>query len=103
MQRQKSQRHVQAANARWRAQLAQDERDAGIPDREPITDVREPTTLDLRSHGGRFWRIEPRLGYIACRGIDGETSTVVHCASIKELLHKIADETPSTMGRRNLC
>jgi hypothetical protein len=50
MQRRKSKRHQLAARARWRnaEARAQAERDAGIPDREPATDYRQPCTIDLR-------------------------------------------------------
>ena len=101
MQKRKSQRHANAARARWRnaEARAQAERDAGIPDREPQTDLRQPITLDLRSYGGKLWRIEPRRGYIACRAID-ETGTV-QCAALKTLLHSLADGLPRVQGSRS--
>jgi hypothetical protein len=101
MQRRKSPRHQRAARARWRAaeQRADSERDEGLPDREPLTDARQPIELDLRSYGGRRLRIEPRLGYIACRVID-DTGAVVACAALKTALHMIADGLPRTLGER---
>ncbi len=93
MQRHKSVRHQRAANARWREVAAQAERDAGIPDREPIEDLRQPFDLDLRTWGGRHLRIEPRHGYISARAVDADTGEVVACAALKTLLHGIeADE-----------
>lgn len=103
MQRRKSDRHVRAANARWRAAVdrAEAERDAGIPDREPDADMRQPISLDLSSYGGQRLRIEPRRGYIACRAIDEATGEVADCAALKTLLHRIADKLPPTLGRRH--
>lgn len=101
MQRRKSLRHRGAANTRWREHRAQAERDAGIPDREPMTDCRQPLELDLTSYGGPRLRIEPRLGYIACRVIDVSTGEVVQCAAMKTALHRIADSLPRTLGARN--
>jgi hypothetical protein len=102
MQRRKSQRHARAARARWRAaeQRAQDERDAGIPDRQEA-DVREPFTLALASAGYRNLRIEPRLGYIAWRAYDADTGEPVACAALKQLLHGIANSLPRQLGARN--
>ena len=101
MQRPKSARHVRAANTRWRAEHAQRERDEGIPDRAPDTDCRQPILLDLTSYGGRRLRIEPRRGYVASRAVDEATGQVMHCAAIKELLHRIADELPRMLAARN--
>lgn len=101
MQRRKSQRHVNAANARWRAERAQAERDAGIPDRTEPDDVREPVELDLRSYGGKRLRFEPRRGYIATRLIDADTGAVLKCAALKTLLHGIADALPRMLSPRN--
>jgi hypothetical protein len=102
MQRRKSPRHVKAANARWRnaERRAQAERDAGIPDRAAPADQRQPITFDLSSYGGRRLRIEPRIGYIACRVIDDETGEIIDCAAIKTALHRIADALPATLGAR---
>jgi hypothetical protein len=93
----KSRRHQHAARCRWRAvkARAQAEREAGIPDREPLPDTRQPITLDLRSYGGQLLRIEPRLGYLACRLTD-EAGNVRDCAALKTLLHRIADSLPRT-------
>ena len=101
MQRRKSQRHVKAANARWREVRAQAERDAGIPDRHEVEDARQPIPLDLTSYGGPRLRIEPRRGYLAARAVDEDTGQVVHCAAIKELLHRIADQMPRMLAPRN--
>jgi hypothetical protein len=102
MQPRKSQRHVNAARARWRTAetRAQAERDAGIPDDPAPVDCREPFALDLRSAGGPLYRIEPRRAYVAWRAID-EAGTVKHCAALKELLHTIADELPRMLAARN--
>lgn len=96
-------RHSMAARVRWaRAeQRAQAERDAGIPDRPMQGDRRQPITLDLRSYGGQLLRIEPRIGYVACRLVDDETGEVLRCQAIKELLHRIADDLPRVLGWRN--
>jgi hypothetical protein len=101
--RPKSRRHVHAAQCRWRAAeyRADIERDAGIPDREPYVDARQPITLDLRSYGGQRLRIEPRLGYHACRAI-GDAGEVVACAAMKALLHQIADSLPRTLAPRHV-
>lgn len=101
MQRHKSHRHVIAAKARWRAAEARAaaERAAGIEDRPPMTDCRQPVTLDLTSYGGPRLRIEPRLGYVAVRLID-EDSGAVECAALKTALHRLADRLPRTMGAR---
>ena len=98
MQRRKSKRHQLAARARWRnaEARAQAERDAGIPDREPATDYRQPCTIDLRGAGGPLLTLEPRLGYLAWRQREGEQ--VTDCAAIKTLLHRLADALPVTMS-----
>jgi len=103
MHKRKSKRHVMAAAARWRAaeSRAQAERDAGIPDRAPDRDQRQPITLDLCSYGGGMLTIEPRIGYISVRVM--QDGAVVHCAAMKQALHWIADQLPRTMGARNTC
>jgi hypothetical protein len=101
MHRTKSRRHQRAAAARWRGDRAQAERDAGIPDREPLTDCRDPLVLDLRSHGGKRLRIEPRVGYIAVRVLDDETGVVIQCCALKTALHRIADSLPRTLSARH--
>lgn len=104
MQRRKSRRHVIAAQARWRAasDKAQAERDAGIPDRLPIVDCRQPFDLPLRLAGYRDLRIEPRVGYIAWRAVYVQTGEVLDCAALKTLLRNIAERLPRTIGARNL-
>ena len=86
-----------SANARWRAAeaRAQVEREAGIPDRPGLVDMRQPFDLDLRTWGGPALHIEPRLGYIAARSRDLETGAV-DCAALKTLLHRLADSLPRT-------
>lgn len=97
----KSHRHVAAANARWRVDKAQAERDAGIPD-EPMPDeFRRPFPLPLKSAGYRDLHIEPRLGYVSWRALDAETGEVLHCAAIKELLRWIARRVPRMQAARN--
>lgn len=105
MRHRKSRRHSDAARirwARWRAAecRAQAERDAGIPDRPPLTDCRDTIVLDLRSYGGKRLRIEPRLGYIACRVFDDETGDLLACCALKTALHDIAAKLPKTLGIR---
>lgn len=97
MQRRKSKRHQRAANARWRADRAQAERDAGIPDRPMPTDYREPITLDLRSAGGDLLVLEPCFGKIAWRLTGG---SMHDRAALKTLLHRIADSLPRQLGER---
>jgi hypothetical protein len=104
MHKPKSQRHVRAANARWRAAeaSAQAEREAGIHDLPLDHDMREPVTLDLRSAGYLRLTIEPRLGYVAWRAVDADTGDTIHCAAIKELLRWIAAQIPRQLGARHL-
>lgn len=78
------------------------ERAAGIPDREPITDSRDAVPLDLRSHGGDEWLIEPRLGYASCRLRDVATNKVVAVGTLKQLLRFLSRQTPRRLGLRNL-
>lgn len=103
MQRHKSQRHVRAANARWRAReaLAQAERDAGIPDAPMPEDFRQPFQLSLKAAGWRDLHIEPRLGYVSWRALDAETGEVLHCAALKELLRWAAGQVPRMLAVRN--
>lgn len=103
MQRRKSQRHVNAARARWRyAEIAaQHERDDGIPDVPMPTDCRQPFDMPLAHVGYRDLRIEPRLGYVAWRAVDTRTGEVVHCAALKELLRLIARDLPKMLAARN--
>ena len=87
--------------ARARERRAAWEREDGIPDREPMTDARQPFTLDLRAAGFHDLRIEPRLGYIAWRAVDVSSGETLHCAALKELLHWIADQLPRMLALRN--
>lgn len=104
MQRHKSQRHVKAANARWRAAewKAEAKREAGIPDAPLLTDCRVAFPLPLKSAGFRDLQIEPRLGYVSWRARDVETEEVIHCAALKELLRWIARQVPRMLAERNL-
>ena len=101
MQRHKSQRHVKAANVRWRLNTAQAERDAGIPDRAEPEDFRRPFDLPLKAAGYRDLHIEPRIGYVAWRALDAETGELLHCAALKELLRWVAGQVPRMMAARN--
>jgi hypothetical protein len=97
MQKRKSQRHVNAARARWRAAevRAETEREAGTPDRGPITDDRRPFLLPLKALGWRDVEIEPRLGRLTkWHAVDAETQEALHSAALKELLHWCADRVP---------
>ena len=87
--------------ARNRLAQAEDERQAGIPDRVD-TDSRQPFDMMLKSAGFHDMRIEPRLGYIAWRAVCIDTGRVLHCAALKELLHWIADVLPRMMGARSV-
>lgn len=102
MQKRKSQRHVNAANSRWRAAeaRAEAERAEGIPDRT-AEDMRQPFDLPLRAAGWCDLRIEPRRGYVAWRAVDAQSGEVLHAAALKELLHWIADTMPRMMAARN--
>ena len=86
MQRPKSQRHVNAARSRWRRSehRADEEREAGIPDRGPV-DLRQPVTLALSALGWRDVRLEPRFGYVAWRAVAVDTGEVLHSAFLREL------------------
>ena len=103
MQKRKSQRHVNAANARWRAAeaRAEAERADGIPDRPMPVDWRTTCTVDLRGAGGPLLTFEPRAGYVAWRARN-EAGDVTACAALKTLLHALADDMPRMMGARNL-
>lgn len=93
-----------SAHCRWRAAevRAQAERDAGIPDREPISDLRDALELDLRTHGGPRLLIEPRVGYVAVRVLDADSGRLIECAALKTALHNIAARLPRRLGLRNL-
>lgn len=91
MQRPKSQRHVDAANARWRVRA---------PVAEPV-DTRQAFVLPLKEQGYLCLRIEPRAGYIAWRAVDVDTEQVVHCAGLKVLLRWIAVQLPKQLALRN--
>jgi hypothetical protein len=92
-----------SAHCRWRAAAgrADEEREAGISDREPMADARQPFSVDLRGAGGGLVTFEPRRGYISWRRLD-ESGKVTDCAALKTLLHRLADSLPPTMGARRL-
>ena len=89
----------QRSNAK--ARRAQWEREDGIPDRETVTDTRQPFALDLKAAGFHDLRIEPRLGYVAWRAVDVDSGKVLHSAALKELLHWVADQLPRMLSMRN--
>lgn len=78
------------------------ERSMGVPDRQPISDDREVISLDLRSHGGKNWQIEPRLGYTSCRVRDMESGAVEFCGTMKQCLRWMSREVAHMLGARNL-
>jgi hypothetical protein len=65
------------------------------------SDVRQPFELDLTSYGGPNLRIEPRLGYVACRLIDADTGCVLRAAALKTILRDLADSLPRTLSSRH--
>jgi hypothetical protein len=81
---------------------ADHERAIGIPDREPISDDREVIPMDLRTHGGKNWQIEPRLGYTSCRLRDMETGAVDYCGTMKQCLREVSRVLAHRLGGRNL-
>ncbi len=101
MQKHKSPRHVRAANARWRIDKAEAERDDGIHDRAAPEDLRQPFEMRLQSAGYRDLRIEPRRCFVAWRAVDAVTGEVVHTAALKELLRWIAGKVPRMIAARN--
>ena len=74
---------------------------AGRPRKPRQRDLRQPFDLLLCNAGWRDLRIEPRLGYVSWQARDMHTGDVIHCAALKELLHRIADELPRMMAARN--
>ena len=101
MQHRKSLRHQHAANARWRMDRAEHERQQGIPDRPAWTDNRAPFELPFAHLGWRDVRVEPRLGYVAWRCVDVATGDVLACKALGELLRWIAAQVPRQLGLRN--
>ena len=80
MQRRKSQRHVNAANARWRAERAQAERDAGIP-------------FDLRPAGGGNYEVVPIAGLTKWTLRDAETHEEKTRGTMKQILRWLSRDT----------
>lgn len=103
MHTRKSQRHVNAARARWRdaESRAAAERDAGIPDIPLPADVRQPFDLPFSRLGYRNLRIEPRSGYVSWRAVDADTGETLHAAALKELLRWVAAQVPRMLAERN--
>lgn len=62
-------------------------------------DNRDPILIDARSHGGKLWRIEPRLGYASCRLFDDEALVMV--GTLKQVFRHLSRETPHLLGARN--
>lgn len=81
---------------------ADHERSIGIPDRAPFTDDREVIPLDLRSHGGKNWQIEPRPGYTSCRLRDMDSGAVEFCGTMKQCLREVSRLLVHRLGARNL-
>jgi hypothetical protein len=81
---------------------ADHERSIGIPDREPVSDDREVIPMDLRTHGGKNWQIEPRLGYTSCRLRDMGTGAVDYCGTMKQCLREVSRVLAHRLGGRNL-
>ncbi len=77
------------------------ERAIGITDRPQISDDREVIPLDLRSHGGKRWQIEPRLGYTSCRLRDMDGGTVDFCGTMKQCLREVSRVLAHRLGARN--
>jgi hypothetical protein len=81
---------------------ANHERSLGIPDREPIYDEREVIPLDLRTHGGKHWQIEPRLGYTSCRLRNMDTGAVEFGGTMKQCLREVSRVLAHRLGARAL-
>ena len=87
---------------RWAESRADDERAAGIPDREPIIDTRDVVLMDLSKHGGKRWQIEPRLGYTSCRLRDMDTDAVECVGTMKQCLRWMSRQVAHRLGARGL-
>ena len=88
---------------RWVQDRADYERDVlGIPDRPPLHDDREVIPMDLRTHGGKNWQIEPRFGYTSCRVRDRESGEVEFCGTMKQCLRWMSGKLAHRLGTRNL-
>jgi len=84
-------RHYRPMSQAARDARAEAKRAAGDPMRTD-DDFRSAIVLDLRGGHGPNLVLEPRRGYIAWRARDADTGKVVAVASLKQLLHQIADE-----------
>ena len=76
------------------------QRQDGISDRPADTDLREPIALDLRCAGGPALTLRPVPRKVAWRAVDSDGRTVA-CATLKQLLHRLADQLPRQFGARN--
>lgn len=82
-----------------RERRAQQERDDGIPDRHADADVRQPIELDLSCAGGPALTLRPVPGKVAWRAVDA-TGRTVRRATLKQILHAVADQLPRQQGAR---
>ena len=87
---------------RWAEDRAHHERSIGIPDREPLVDLRDVVPLDLRKHGGKEWQVEPRLGYTSCKVRDVETGKVEFVGTMKQCLRWVSRQLAHLLGERAL-
>ena len=72
---------------------AQNERDAGIPDR-PAPVSMPPLLLDLRGAGGPHWRCEHKPGTCQWRVYEAETGARVMCGQIGGIISAAHLATP---------
>lgn len=75
--------------------------EAGIPVRTDPP-LPAPITLDLSDAGGKRLTLHKCRRGRAWRAVDEATGKAVARAALKELLHKLADALPRTLGARNL-
>lgn len=78
---------------------ADEERAAGIPDREP--DVRETWCLDLRAINGPNWRCVPSRYKSGFNVYDAETGVWVMYAVARAILAEARRKTPRPMAWRS--
>lgn len=74
----------------------------GRPAKTREKDSREVITLDLRTHGGKHWQIEPRLGYTSCRLRDVDSGAVEFCGTMKQCLREVSRVLAHRLGSRGL-
>jgi hypothetical protein len=63
---------------------------------------REVISMDLRTHGGKNWQIEPRIGYTSCRVRDMESLAVEFTGTMKQCLRWMSRQAVRRLGARNL-